>query len=83
MPSRRIAGAARRLADQNTSRLATAVPLTQRRPLTVTATSPLTVDWRGGAKVVNGVNVAATVAIGDRVMCDIVQGQIVVDYVIG
>lgn len=82
MVSRELARAARRFADQQSSRFE-ALPLAQRLVLTVSATSPLTVSWRGKDVPTKGANVATTLAVGDRVVCDLIDGQLIVDYVVG
>lgn len=68
MTSRNLAQAARRLADQQSDRIA-ALPNTQVLFLTVSALAPVTVSWRGGDVVANAVGASYTPGVGDRVIC--------------
>lgn len=74
--SRRLAAAARRLADQQTDRLADRP--TPQFIATVTSTSPLTVSWRGSSIAANGHYAAYTPGVGDRVSCELIDSQVIV-----
>lgn len=78
---RELAQVARRLADDDSARLA-AVPAIPQFPATIFSTSPLKVTWRGAAVAVAGKNANYTPVIGDRVSCRLVRDQLLIDYLI-
>lgn len=75
--NRQLAAAARRLADQQTDRLAQRP--TEKFIATVTATSPLTVSWRGSSVVARGRHASYTPGVGDRVSCALIDNQVIVE----
>lgn len=88
MTSPQLARAARRLADQQTSLLA-GVRGPQRIKATIAAITSgagtdgratITVQWRGNAVLAAGWNASQTFAVGQRVVCDLIDGQLTVDY---
>lgn len=79
MTSRELARAARRFADQQTSRLSE-LPSLRGAVATVTAVSgaTVTVSWRGGSLTATAVGASYTPAAGDRVLCLLIDSQLVV-----
>lgn len=74
-----VSRAARRFADRQSERLAEVAPPPQ-FVATVTATSPLSVSWRGRVLPVAGRNAAYTPAVGHRVKCVLLSDQLLIDY---
>lgn len=89
MPSREVARAARRVADQNRAALADA-PASKRIVATIATVTAaagtdgnalVTVTWRGTTFTANGYNRTYTPVVGHRVICDLLgDGQVYVDY---
>lgn len=78
--NRELDFAVRRFADSNSDRIAEAAGAGGRVILTVTATSPLTVLWLGENVVATGKSRDHTFVIGDRVVCDYIDNQLIVGY---
>lgn len=89
-PSRRLESAARRLADQNSAKVAAAaLPakfLAVLDHIDVGAGQKgfdvVWVAYRGGLIKVAGWNVAQTFSPGDRVMCCMYRDQVIVEYAV-
>lgn len=88
MPARDLARAARRSADQTTARFAE-IPATKQVLATVAAIQTgaaqggfdlVTVTWRGQDTLAAGYANGAALAVGNRVVCDYIDGQLVVAY---
>lgn len=88
MTSPQLARAARRLADQQSARIA-AVRGPERIKATIAVITAgagtdgratITVQWRGKQVLAAGWNAAQTFAVGQRVVCDLIDGQLTVDY---
>lgn len=88
VPARDLARAARRFADQTTGRLAD-IPDTRQILATVSAITPgaaqagfnlVTVTWRGQEVLTSGYAAGSTLAVGNRVVCDYVDGQLIIAY---
>lgn len=88
---RRLRAKAHRDADRQTQRFAEAVG-TQRVIATVAAITVggasdgndlLSVSWRGGTVLAAGWNLGEAFAVGQTVVCDLIDGSLLVDYPIG
>lgn len=78
--SRELDSAVRRFADSNSGRIAEAADAGGRIIVTVTVASPLTVLWRGESVVATGKSRDHTFGVGDRVVCDLIDNQLIVGY---
>lgn len=78
--NRELISAVRRFADSNSNRIAAAADTGGRVIVTVTVVSPLTVSWRGADVVATGQSRDHTFAVGDRVVCDLIDNQLIVAY---
>jgi hypothetical protein len=88
MASRRLTQAAFRFADRNSERLA-ALPATRQILATVSTVTPdaaadgnalVTVTWRGGDYECAGYANSYTPVAGDRVLCALVDDQLIVAF---
>jgi uncharacterized protein (DUF697 family) len=85
---RRLRSVAHRAADQTSARISEATG--SRREIATVSTvvvggagdgrNLIKVTWRGGEVLAAGWNAAQTFAVGQRVMCDLYQGQLIVDF---
>jgi hypothetical protein len=89
MASRDVARAARRVADQQTARLADAPNSKRIEAVIATVTagagtdgnSLITVTWRGTTFTASGYNRTYTPVVGHKVICDYLgDGKVFVDY---
>lgn len=85
---RKLRRAAHRDADQASARIAEATG-SRREIATVTALvvggasdgrNLVKVTWRGGEVTAAGWNASQTFAVGQRVVCDLIDGQLLIDY---
>lgn len=78
-----VARTARKLADQQSARLAD-LPTGEPFYADITAVTPtLTVLWRGGTYAATGSHASYTPTIGDRVECHLVRSQLcVIDKIV-
>ena len=77
MSDREVDRAARQWADAQTAQLAS-IPSLRGFAATISATSPVTVTWKGADYQATRVLPSYTPGIGDRVLCLLVDDQIVV-----
>lgn len=86
---RELHSKARRNADRDTARIRQADGA--RRVIAVVVsvnaaaaadgvTATVNVQWRGGSVLAAGWNAAQTFQVGQPVMCDLIDGQLLVDY---
>ena len=90
---RRLRDAAHHAADQQTARVARVQAVASQRVIATVATitagaasdglAVIAVTWRNGTVTAAGYDKTKTFAVGDRVMCDLIDGQLLVDFPIG
>ena len=77
MTSREVDRAARQWADAQAAQVA-AVPSLRGFAATIATTSPVTVTWKGSTYTATRVLPSYTPGVGDRVLCLLVDDQLVV-----